>query len=119
MRAQPQSRSQLWRRVLRALPILMALLPVLVASALGRLPSIRVFALGAFILAMVAIWLPQTWKMFVVLVVANTIGAVALVVSAHLAWPIWCAAGLLAAVGYAGGVVTKRLGALVPLVVTA
>jgi hypothetical protein len=108
-----------WRPAFRALPVVAALLPVLIASALGWLPQIRVFGLGAFILAVVAIWMPQTWKMFAVLIVANAAGAIALVASAHLASPYWLAALFLAVVGYAGGILTKRFGALVPLIVTA
>lgn len=92
---------------------------MLVASALGWLPQMRIFGVGAFILATVAIWLPQTWKMFAILLAANAVGAIALIVSAQLAWPIWLAAEFLAVIGFAGGLVTKRLGPLVPLVVTA
>ena len=109
----------MWRQVIRAVPVLGALLPVLVASALGWLPQIRVFGVGAFILAMVAIWLPQTWRIFTVLMIANEVGALVLVVAAHLAWSFWLAAGLLTVLGFAGGALTKRFGALVPLVVIA
>src|SRR3954470_24850422 len=119
MRLPPLDRVGFRRPLLRALPILAALLPTLIASAIGWLPRMRGFALGAFILVMIAIWLPQTWKMFGVLVVANALGAVAYVVSAHLVSPFWPALGFLAAVGYAGGLLTKRFGPLLPLVITA
>src|SRR3954451_2967995 len=107
MRLPPLDRVDFRRPLLRALPILAALLPTLIASATGWLPRMRGFALGAFILVMIAIWLPQTWKMFGVLVVANALGAIAYVVSAHLVSPFWPAVACLAAVGYAGGLLTK------------
>ena len=119
MRFPSSDRVSLRRRVFQTLPILAALLPTLVASAIGWLPQMRGFAVGAFILVMVAIWLPQTWKTFAVLAVANALGAIAYVLSAHLAPPFWPAVAFLAIVGYAGGLLTKRFGALVPLVITA
>ncbi len=86
---------------------------------MGWLPHLPGFALGTFVLALIAIWLPRTWASFAILAFATTLGSAAYGISASVASHVWLAAGFLAVVGYVSGLATLRFGALVALVFTA
>ena len=57
--------------MLRSLPALTALLLVLIAAAMGWLPHVPGFALGTFVMALIAVCLPRTWAMFAILAAVN------------------------------------------------